>query len=343
MNRLAALLLIVLTAASSAAQSVVTLRSVARIDADQPLTLGDVALVQGDAALTLVPLMLGDRHVDARRRRVVTTDDLSASLRAAGIRAHEVSLRGHECEILVRPAAATPDRQEPGEAAPPDPTRESTGQTVLDHVRVRLEQLLGVSGDDLELTPDPRDAGLLATPSLGWTVEVRATGFSRRTPLRITLYGEDGSVREDTVRIGIRTRREIARVRHTTARGTRLDLDDLLIERVWLHPDEQPVPVEEAAGLVLRTRLDAGEMLRRADVETPVAIEKGDIVVVHVVTGTVVLRREARALGDGRPGETVEFEPVGAAGGRFAARVESPGRAIVLLDRGPADIEGDDS
>ena len=101
---------------------------------------------------------------------------------------------------------------------------------------------------------------------------------------------------------------------------------------MWLAPDAHAVPIDEAVGLVIRSRLDAGEILDRGSVDSPIAIEKGDIVIVHVVSRTVVLRREARALADGRIGETIELEPLTGGRDRFVARVDSPGRAVVVID-----------
>ena len=324
----------VLASLPALGQTTVTIRPVARIDAGQPLTLGDVAQISAQSGLGALVFDDTDiiRPSSGGRSGSVGAEDVIRLLDSAGIAAADVRIRGHRCEILVRPARAraAAHGNEPIDAASSG-AGSAAGVTVRDHVRHRLRALLGVEDEHLEITPEPRDEAVLETPTLGWTVEVRVTGFSRRTPLRITMYADDGTIREEAVRIGIRTSRDIVRARHHLARGAQLSLDDLVTDRVWLAPDVQPVALEDAAGLVLKSRIKAGEMLTRSAVESPVVVQRGEVIVVHVVSETIVLRREARALADGRVGDMIEFEPLTADGGLLTARVESPGRALVLL------------
>ena len=95
-----------------------------------------------------------------------------------------------------------------------------------------------------------------------------------------------------------------------------------------------PAPVEsieEATGSVVRRRLAAGTMLRVNELESPVLIERGDLITIHCISGGIVVKTKARARTAGRDGEMIELMMDGSRKS-FRARVVGPGRAVMNLD-----------
>ncbi|MEM1071765.1 MAG: flagellar basal body P-ring formation chaperone FlgA [Planctomycetota bacterium] len=322
-----------LLAMCAAAQETVHLLPVTRIPPGHTLTLGDVARLEPDSDLAGVVLIDEPKRSARSSHPIVTVDLVRRSLDAAGITASRATVRGDACTVITR-VRRVPTGEPHSISQHKQPAAAMTSaRTLEEHVRARVLASLGLPAERVELTFDARDADRLATPTAGWTVEAHITGFSRRTPVRVTMYGADGTVRELALRAGVRVQRTIARAAEPLQRGLVLTHEHLTPEPVWVAPDDAAVVFERAVGSALRRDMDAGSVLTRGHIAEPLAIERGDVVIVHIASGTVVLRREARALGDGRIGETIDLEPL-TGEGRIRARVESPGRAVIVLQAG---------
>ncbi|MEM8756438.1 MAG: flagellar basal body P-ring formation chaperone FlgA [Planctomycetota bacterium] len=326
------ILILVCRAFAADGQSVVTLKPSARIAEGQALTLASIAAVRGDARLAGIPI---SPAVTAAGRYSFGVDDVRDAIERAGIPRNTVVVRGSRCEVVVRRSGpARPDRDSPPPSEPIAAPEDGTHATIEDHVRHHLLERLGLPAERLELRFDDRDARLRAIPTRGWTVEVRLTGISRRTPVRLTMYADDGTVRDETLRVELRVRRDLALAARAVPRGAALTAQDVRSEPRWVAPDSPLLPFDQALGMVVRRSLDPGDELTRGHVESPLAVREGDVVIVHIAHGTVVLRREARALSDGRIGETIGFVPLTAERrGRepaFQATIDRPGRAVIV-------------
>lgn len=327
-------LLSVVFAGLSCAQGVVTLRPVARLDADAPITLADVALLTGSAE-TLAGAVLVENpaeHAGASKRLEIQLEDVRTALSGdPAFRAGRLALRGESCRVILRVKAPEPL----GEALARSPLHiASVGPTLRDHIEARLVETLGVPRERLQLAYDARDAVLLSHATAGWTVDVQPVGASEAMPLRITMYDADGNIRDESVRVGVRILREVVRTTRAMRRGEGFTPADLARDTAWLAPDVPYIDAEAANTVRLRRSIGAGEMLTSAHAEQAEVIGKGEIVAVHVLSGTIVMRSQARALSAGRIGETIEFEPL-TGGGRFSAEVKAPGRAVAIAGATP--------
>ncbi len=312
------------------AQSVVTLRPVARLAVGSPVTLGDIAVLSGDAR-TLAGVMILESpmdHAGADRRLDVSLDDVREKLELSpGFAAGRMTLRGENCRVILRTPIVTDDTST--QTIQPAPKVGSVGLTVQDHVEAKLLQTFGVPKDQLQLTYDDSDARLLAFATAGWTVDVQPVGSSATMPMRITMYDASGNIRDETVRVGVRILREVVRTTRALTRGSQLSREDYDVDTAWLAPDVPYIEPMAVGTVRLRRSTGAGEMLTTAHAEQAEVIKRGEIVSVHVVSGTFVLRSPARALEAGRIGDTIEFEPL-EGGGRFSAEVKAPGRAVAI-------------
>ncbi|MEL6797758.1 MAG: flagellar basal body P-ring formation chaperone FlgA [Planctomycetota bacterium] len=321
------LMLALLLATPARADTAITLRSAARIDAGTRLTIGDIATVSGNAPVATLPI---SAQTDQPGRITVPINTVRQALETAGIARSEVTIRGDRCIVIVRESrdAASLPQSIP---APKVQSADTGERTIRDHVRAAIERSLGVSGDALRLGFDPSDAEQLRRATAGMTVDVHATGIGRRTPARITLYHADGSIEVVRVRVEVQIRRAVARLTRNLPRGASVGPNDIAVSHEWLAPDEPHIEPAVALGQRLRRALDTGDRLTDASVEPPIVIERGDIVMVHVVSGTVVLRRESRAIESGRVGQRIRLEPL--SGGRvFRAAIEGPGRAVIMTN-----------
>lgn len=312
------------------AQDVITLRPVARLAIGAPVTLGDVAVLSGGAE-ALADVVILENPMDqagADRRLDVSLDDVREKLELApGFAAGRMNLRGEHCRVILRtPVVAD---ESPASDLRPAPKSGIVGLTVQDHVEAKLLQTFGVPKDQLQLTYDDSDARLLAFATSGWTVDVQPVGSSATMPMRITMYDASGNIRDESVRVGVRILREVVRTTRALGRGAQLSREDYEIDTAWLAPDVPYIEPMAVGTVRLRRSTGAGEMLTTGHAEQAEVIKRGEIVSVHVVSGTFVLRSPARALEAGRIGDTIEFEPL-EGGGRFSAEVKAAGRAVAI-------------
>lgn len=329
--RLVILLLALLTACSSLAQGVVTLRPVARVEMGTPITLGDIALLTGEAKAfesLVIDAYPGDR-AGADRRLDITLEDIRTRLASqTEFAAGRMTLRGETCRVILRVQSAS---QTDTDLPRPEIDPASVGVTIKDHIEARLVQTFGVPRDHLQLTYQDSEAALLASSTEGWVVDVQPIGSSETMPMRITMYDERGNIRDETARVGVRILRQTVRTTRALRRGETLSREDYETDSAWLAPDVPFIEPTAVGTIRLRRNTGAGEMLTTAHAEQAEVIKRGEIVSVHVLSGTIVLRSPARALEAGRVGDTIEFEPLKGEG-RFMAEVKAPGRAVVIAN-----------
>lgn len=335
--RVLILLLSAVLAGLACAQGVVTLRPVARLGASAPVTLADIATLTGSADV-LAGVVLVERPAvlaGASKRLDITLDDVRRALSGdSAFRAGRLALRGEVCRVILRAEPETSTT----EIATVPAALAGVGPTLRDHVEARLVETLGVPRERLQLAYDAHDAELLSRATAGWTVDVQPMGASEAMPLRITMYDADGNIRDESVRVGVRILREVVRTTRAMRRGEGFTPADLTHDTAWLAPDVPYIDADSARTVRLRRSIGAGELLTAAHAEQAEVIAKGEIVAVHVLSGTIVMRSQARALSAGRIGETIEFEPL-TGGGRFAAEVKAPGRAVAIAGATP--LSGD--
>lgn len=322
------LVVILLLAAESRGDTTLTMRAAVRIDSGQTLTIGHIADVAGDPSVAALPI---DSQIEAGRLNV-TIADVRNTLTEHGYRLASIAIRGDSCAVIVRAPRSVNLTESETTVQVAEPQPPTTGRTVRDHVRASIERSLGIGAEKLRLHFTETDNPTLDLPTTGLTVHVHPTGLGRQTPIRVTLYGRDGSIDVRRVRVGVQILRDVVRVTEQLARGQRVESSHLAVSQEWLAPDEPHIDPAEALGQRLRRTIDAGERLTDATVEPPIVVERGDIVIVHVVSGAVVIKRESRALESARAGQRIRLEPL-APGAPFQATVEGPGRAVIMLGR----------
>lgn len=323
----------------------ITLRPSARVLADRPILLRDVAELKGDGSETLgaidLTTLIGERGREGR----ITLDEIRDAIEAEGaVNWGRLSLSGSACRVTRIAPAATPPTSAPQPEAPSQAT-DSGVPTVRGSIQPRIAAALGLPPDRVRLSFESGDAALalLNTPITGRTLEVRPIGRSDSMPIAITVYEGASIAARGTVRATVEVLRDAAFARDAISRAT-LITDDLIERRSeWLPLSARPFDPAQLTDAVARARIAPGRMLTEQSVEAPLAMKKGDPAMIHMLSGGFVMKLRARALADARPGDTIDFAPLDGRKGRtIRARVDRAGIAIASADEefDPTPIEG---
>lgn len=329
--RLLAALLALLGAAPAFGATVVALKPAFRAAPGAAITLADLATITGPEADSLARIeVLSAEALVGGAWRTVEVARIREALDHAGVNWSRVIVRGSDVRVRALEAPPAPQVAPAPEVrrtpVPTDPT--GTVRALIPH---RLGAVFGVHPSDLRLTFDPADADLLATPIAGRTVDLTPTGTGAVTPLRITIYERDRIVADGVARVGVEVRREVAIANRSLRRNNTIQRADIRRETRWTDPRDSVASPDEVVGAAVRMRLGEGDLVRLSDLVAPAAIERGDRVIVHAVSGSFVVRTEARALSDGAEGDVIEFEALDRSARRFRARVAGPGRAVLRV------------
>ena len=123
-------------------------------------------------------------------------------------------------------------------------------------------------------------------------------------------------------------------LRRDIARGETITATDVEVTSRWLAPAvaRQVFPPGAVTGHLARTRLHAGALLHRDNLQAPAMVHRGDRVNVRCLVGGVVISLQAEARADGTAGEMIELCKLGERT-TFLATVSGPGEVVVDLAR----------
>ncbi|TVQ31735.1 MAG: flagella basal body P-ring formation protein FlgA [Phycisphaeraceae bacterium] len=319
-----------------AGAGVVELRASARAAPGAPVTLADIATLEGPEAQALAGVVvLETPGADAAARPWIEIDlaTVRAALERAGVNWGRVALRGNSCSLRIGSGEREPEpEREPQAYQRREPERVdlSGPPTIRARIARTLARFYGVSPDDLQLLFDERDDDLLAQLERGRRIELQpeASPSSGRVPVTVRIYQGMRIVEERTVRIDARVRQDVLMLTSDIRRGDEFTAEHVRTESRWLSPGPMyATDIDAVVGSRARTRMQAGTSLRLDHVESPVVVRRNELVTVRCLSGSVVLTGKARALSDARVGDLIEMRLLGARES-FLARVDGPGRAV---------------
>ena len=326
-----------------ASAGTVELRSAARVIEGAPVTLADIATLKGEDAEALGSLVVLEASDPAlaRGEASIEIDTLRALIDRRGVNWGLLTLRGGRCDLRVREARA--------EAKPaPDrtfiETIEAPGEpTVRTFVEQRLRETFGVSDPaQIRIRFEARDEDLLSMPLAGRLVDAHTTGSSVRVPVSVSVYEGERLLERRSIRAETHIRREVCVLKAPLRRGERIGEQAITRETRWMATDTSPLTAEEALAAESKSTVDAGVVLERHHVEAPVVVRRGGLVIVHYLSGPVILKTRARALSDGRMGDRIKFEALGTKR-QFMARVDGSDRAVVRRESEPPRLIGSET
>ena len=317
------LIIFLLISTARADMTEVTLRGTARVLTGHAVTLGDVATVTGDGSLNSVELIrLEDARLDASDWIEINARDVQEAI---GLSPARVTVRGTTCRVRVMDPSPTPIfvRNKTGKIV-----EAFDGPILRDHIRARIRAELKVADEDLRLVFAGRDARLIRTSTKGMTVEIQPLGLSSEMPIAANIYDGEKIVLSETLRVHIEIRKRVLVASRLIPRRSEIAGKDCEVDHRWISPTLEFATADDMDGAIARSALKPGDIIEKRQVEPPIVVKRGDSVAVRCVTGSIIAKVTARALGDGRDGDRVKFEPVNG-GRRFFATVNGAGRAVL--------------
>lgn len=329
------LMLILLALASGRTPAgTVELRASARVEAGSDVTLSHIARLRGEDAEALGDLVIlrADDPALARGKAPVEIGLVRSLIDGRGVNWGLLTLRGGRCDVRLR--APERPRAERSSAPAPEVIRDDGTPTVRTFVERRLRETFGVEDPaHMRVRFEDRDADLLGMALEGRLVDAHTTGSSARVPISVSVYEGDRLLERRLVRAEVLVEREVCVLRSPVRRGERLTGEALTTERRWLATDVSPLGYDEAVGAEAKSPIEAGVVVEGRHVEAPIVVRRGGLVIVHYLSGPVILKTKARAMSDGRVGEKILFEALGTKR-RLMARVDSADRAVVRRESG---------
>jgi flagella basal body P-ring formation protein FlgA len=317
------LLIFLLASSARADMTQVTLRGTVRVLSGQAVTLGDVAIIVGDQSLKSVELIkLDDSRLGRSDWIEINASDVQEAI---GLSPARVTIRGTTSRIRVMDPSPKPIfvRNQTGKII-----EAFDGPILRDHIRARIRAELEVADEDLRLVFSGRDARLIRTPTQGLIVEIQPLGLSSEMPIAANLYDGEKIVLSETLRVRVEVRKKVLVATKLIARRSEIAGKDYEVESRWVAPTLEFASVADMDGAISRSALKPGDLIEKREVEPPIVVKRGDSVSVRCIAGSIVAKITARALGDGRDGDRIKFEPVNG-GRRFFATVNGAGRAVL--------------
>ncbi len=350
---LAILTLVLLATGAARAQTAVVVRAAADIQPGRAVLLREIATLSGDEAARLgeVEVLSGGAAGRARGAwggggRVIDLAAVRSALDAAGVNWGRVALSGSACRLggADEPAAkATRAARKPGVVF--EVADEIAAGTVKRAIALRLADLYGVEPGGLRMAVSSNadeDAALLAmsleAAGGGAVRRVEATpgtsGVSGRVAVRVDVYEGARVIAARTLSVDVLVKRSSTLPTSAVDRDQPMDPGALTTEDRWLSPAaDAPLRAEEIVGQNARRRLEPGRPITRDDVRPPLVVSRGDVVWVHVLSGSVSVKAKARALEAGRDGEDVLMQIDGSKR-TFKARMSGRGTAVMHCSGG---------
>ncbi|MBL8990308.1 MAG: flagellar basal body P-ring formation protein FlgA [Phycisphaerae bacterium] len=342
-SRILAMIVAVLAgAALAAAQTNVVMKPGAAARAGEPVRITDVAALDGPEAERLSPVVVLEKASggDGGIATVTASQVKAAAERAVpGLNWGRVTISGGACFVRVSAGPAPP--AEPArttrEIEPPAPVDAAAG-TIRAEITHRLASLYGVGPTDLRIgfsglaSSDVGFLGRALEPDGRYEVQPSASSRSGRVPLRVDVYQRDRLVETRTFNADVLVRRAVVVASATIDRETVITPEAVTTEERWLAPDASAgLAAAQVIGSTARRRVEAGRVVGAADVQTPVVVRKGEMVWVHCLSGSVVVKVRAKALAEGRDGQDVPMQLEGSRK-TFTARMSGRGTAVMLLE-----------
>lgn len=337
--------LIALLGATAARGDSISIKASVQLETAGPITLAMIADLDGPHATRLAQTVLvaapadlpiagspGTRRLTLRAIRERLDSDPGVNWAFLSLRGRDVSLRLPGTSTPTdRTDSAQPDAQKHVASPPPPPG------SVGDFARGVVRSILRIADADLRIVWPERSAGFLAEPVGDRTLHVQPIGTSDRMPLSFTIYDGDRIVRTEHVRATITVRRTVRIVAKPLRRGTELTPTDYTTRTAWVGPGVEPAT--DITDQITARKLEPGSIIEGDDITPPLVIERGELIVLHCISGAVAIRSPARALGDARDGETVSVE-MESTGRRVLARANGKGTAVLVVRATPTPAGG---
>ncbi len=343
----ATLALVALLVASAAAPAdVIELHAEATASAAS-ITLGDIARLDGDAALARADVEVAT-FTPGSDRVTVSSAAIRKALTGHGVHWGLVTMRGpRQVEVTRRidtPAKTvetqpivTDDTAALANPVPEVATDDVVGRTVRQLVRAWAEQATGVSGQRLRLKYHDEHNAVWSLNEADRRLELEpeTSDALGRVPMTLRVYDDTTPVSTERLMIDVSIEQAVAIAARTIHRGQLITEADVEVTRQWIDSPRVD-PVSDASMLVGQQAarlVRPGNIIEPRDVESPVVIKRGQLITVRALSGGLVIRTVARAQDDGAVGEVISVRNVRTRD-EFVVEVTGPQEAVMAVNPG---------
>jgi len=320
-------------AETSAPITQIHLRSTVRLQSgNHPLTLGEIATITGPQSIAIQSLEITTKDpIKVGAWSTIERDQIQQILEDAdSIHTGSLILAGHDVSITRRaqPIRSTPQLQQDSKS-PIQP-----GPVLKDHLQSWVYAHLKTDAQSTRIQYNERDAALLSTPTTGRIIEISSNGRSEKMSVRIVIYENERIMEDTTLRFDVQIQRRVRIVTTQLKRRGMIDETNSRIDSRWLAPTIPIADPDASLGQVSKGTINSGSILINAMLQSPIIVERGEIVSARSLAGTVSVAMKVRALEDGRMGDLIKLESRDRKQ-RFTARIA--GRAQVIIVQHPQD------
>lgn len=347
---------LLLAIAHSTCADTITLKSAARQRADSngAVTLGDIAVLEGEDALALSHISIttvksGGKPVE------ISVAEVRRALDAAGANWARINLSGRS--VLVRPARdggslppqamAGPVAIDAAHAQQPATHNDNdkqtlaldaivSEQTVRGAIATLIVSNLRIDSKAMRVHVNADDLTLLNTPLSSGRFEIQPLGSLAGDRLAFTVRSWSGAQSQQAGQIGMTVERlvSVTRAHRDMPRDLALNEDDLETASQWLSPTEalQVAPRASIVGRTVTRSLKQGDVIRARDVQRETLVKRGDMAIIRCLVGGVAISLQAEARAEGGAGDTIEFRKTGERE-TFLATITGKNEAVVDLSK----------
>lgn len=310
--------------------------------AAETVTLGDVAVLEGDEAMALAATPVGRISPSAAGPLKLELATVQQVLEERGVHWGKLTLAGHAaCEVtLAAPAIPATQPSELEQAAilaanPGQAVEAAAPRTVGEKLEQQIASLAGVGIESLRIRWSNPKAEILTRPVMGdmYEFEPLAQGVPGRMPIMVRRL-VDGQVVESQRLLADVERRCLAVVAtRKIDRQAVISPEAVEIREVYL-TGSSGAPMTDLRDVVGQTSMAAlrpGDVLTEGHVLSPVLVRRGQEVTVRGTAGGLSIRLVGVAMEDGEKGQVIRVRNT-ASRETFWARVTERRAAQALLN-----------
>ncbi|QNN23266.1 flagellar basal body P-ring formation protein FlgA [Planctomycetales bacterium ZRK34] len=346
MNTRLLAILITITLAAAGQADVIRLHSAAEVAPGATVvTLADVAALDGDYAAGLGEVVVASLAENQSETRIDAAG-IRTALTRREVHWGKLILRGATRITVARRAANQPpleDAAAPKANTLPALDRDSDGLVLPPAMKLReyltkwLRHQLGDADEDVLIQLDDAQQDWLGLSLARYRFEIEPIGRDMigRVSINVRRYQGGRFVDTNRIRAEVKVRRKVVIAARSIGRGQTITASDIE-EKVQWFDSMIKQPASSAAAIIgqqVATSVRTGSVLYTDDIRAPVLVQRGQLVTVRCISGSLVLKTVARANEDGVLNQLISLRNERTRSD-YTARVSGSQEAIAVTDAG---------
>ncbi len=336
------------------AETIQLKRSVRLKQPDQPVRLGDIAVLDGEISKSLAETVIAPKPTSDRAFEIPLAT-VRVSLRNLKVNWALINISGSK--VIVRPAIAAVSQPplamqamtieplvepltkiaSPKETPFIDATSLVLEPTLRGFVTIHILEQLNSDATDLRLAFSNNDKEQLSLAASSYRFELTSSGLTKRSDrmqINVVLWQNDTKLSKHSILVKPQLKTTVAVLQRGIARNETIRQRDVQPVTKWLSPTaiQENAHPDYALGRVATSDLRKGDLLHATDVRRKNVVKRGDMITVNCLVGGHVLRCQAKAQEDGAVGQMIELKKLGEKQS-FIAVISGAGECVLDFSR----------